>query len=81
MVFCISFGKINFKYVIILIYFILKIIYSNFIVYEYSEKINDNKLLDLLLINFGYFLCVIPALISKKIYRKRNDSISSIKNK
>ena len=79
MVFCISFGKINFKYVIILIYFILKIIYSNFIVYEYSEKINDNKLLDLLLINFGYFLCVIPAFISKKIYRKRVDSIGSIK--
>ena len=79
MVFCISFGKINFKYVIILIFFILKIIYANFIVYEYSEKINDNQLLDLLLTNFGYFLCVIPALISKKMYRKRVDSINSIK--
>ena len=79
MVFCISFGKINFKYAIVLIFFILKIIYANFIVYEYSEKINDNQLLDLLLTNFGYFLCVIPALISKKMYRKRVDSINSIK--
>ena len=79
MVFCISFGKINFKYAIVLIFFILKIIYANFIVYEYSEKINDNQLLDLLLTNFGCFLCVIPALISKKMYRKRVDSINSIK--
>ena len=79
MVFCISFGKINFKYVIILIFFVLKVLYSSFIVFKYSEKIKNHTLLDLFLSNFGYFLCVIPALISKKIYRKRYDSTSSIK--
>ena len=62
----ISFGRIDFKYFIYLIvYFVLQI-YSNYILFQYSEKIKENRLLDIFLTYFGYALIIIPSLITKK---------------
>ena len=69
----ITIGKLNYKYILILIFFILKETYLNLIVYEDSEKIQNNKLLDILLINFGNILCIFPALISKKIFNSEEE--------
>ena len=74
----ITIGKINFKYILILVFFILKETYLNLIVYEESEKIQNNKLLDILLINFGNILCVFPALITKKICNSEKEINNSI---
>ena len=59
----ITFGKFNYKYSFIIIVFILKDIYSNLVIYEYSKKINKNKLLSPLLDSIGNALCFFPALI------------------
>jgi len=61
-----SLGKIDLKYFIyFIIYFVIQI-YSNYILYIYSKKIGENKLLGPFLSYFGYLLIIIPALIAKK---------------
>ena len=77
----ITIGKFNYKYIFILIFFILKETYLNFIVYEESEKIENNKLLDMLLINFGNILSIFPALIENKILESKKEINNSIQIK
>ena len=64
----VSLGRIDFKYFIylIVVYFVMQI-YSSYILYQYSQKINENRLLDIFLTYFGYLLIFIPALITKKL--------------
>ena len=61
-----SLGKINLKYFIYLIFYIVEETYSDYILYRYSKKIVENRLLVAFLIHFGYLLIIIPPLISKK---------------
>jgi len=51
----VSLGRIDFKYFIylIVVYFVMQI-YSSYILYQYSQKINENRLLDIFLTYFGY---------------------------
>ena len=61
-----SLGKIELKYFIyFIVYFVIQI-YSNYILYIYSKKIGENKLLEPFLSYFGYLLIIIPELIAKK---------------
>ena len=62
-----SLGKIEIKYFIYLIVYFAIQIYSNDIIYKYSKKIEENRLLEIFLTNFGYLLLIIPALITKKL--------------
>ena len=62
-----SLGKIDIKYFIYLIVFLVIQIYSNYILYLNSKKIEENRLLGMFLIHFGYLLIIIPALITNKI--------------
>ena len=62
-----SFGKIDLKFLIYLIVYIAIQFYSNYILYKYSEKIEENRLLEIFLTNFGYLLIIIPELITKKL--------------
>ena len=62
-----SLGKIDIKYFIYLIVFLVIQIYSNYILYLNSKKIEENRLLEIFLTNFGYLLLIIPALITKKL--------------
>lgn len=62
----VSLGKIDLKYFIYLIVYFAIQIYSNYILYQYSKKIEEHRLLEIFLTNFGYLLIIIPALITKK---------------
>ena len=62
MVRLITFGKFNYKYAFMIIFFILKNLYIGFVVFPKSEKISNSQLLSLLLDNIGNVLCFIPAL-------------------
>ena len=61
-----SLGKIDLKYFIYLIVYIVIQIYLNYILFKHSRKIKENKLLLRFLTFFGYLLIIIPALIIKK---------------
>ena len=61
-----SLGKINLKYFIYIIPFIVIEIYSDYILYGYSKKIVENRLVGTFLTKFCLLLIIIPALISKK---------------
>jgi len=61
-----SFGKINLKYFIYLISYIVSETYSDYILYKFSKKIVENRLLEAFLKHFGFLLIIIPELISKK---------------
>jgi len=41
-------------------------IYSNYILYQYCKKIEENRLLEIFLTYFGFSLMIIPALIIRK---------------
>ena len=77
-----SFGKVDLKYFIYLIVYIAIQIYSNYILYKYSKKIEENRLLEILLTNFGYLLIIIPALITNKFFSSDSpkEKIESEKN-
>lgn len=78
----ITIGIFDYKYIFMIIFFIGKEIYLNLVVYEKSEKINENKFLDSLLMYFGNVLCIFPALITNKICysekEKEKDNYKSI---
>ena len=84
-----SLGRIDFKYFIYLIVYFVMQIYSNFILYQYSQKVKENRLLEIFLTCFGYLLIIIPVLISKKITssdlpkkrENKNESNNNIKIK
>ena len=63
----VSLGRIDFKYFIYLIVYFVMQIYSNYILYQYSQKVEENRLLEIFLTCFGYLLIIIPALITKKL--------------
>lgn len=61
----ISFGKINPKYIIfVIIITVLKCL--SFLIYDFSQKIEENKLLEIFLFYIGISLCIIPYYIIKK---------------
>jgi len=85
-----SLGKVDLKYFIYLILYLAFQIYSNYILFQYSNIVNENRVFLIFLTYFGCLLIIIPALITKKytssdltkkkIEKEKNNENSKIRN-